>query len=120
LVEIRCKIARKLEVYDQSGAKLKKFTAKKLFERGVELWGLNWSKSGVKLKRFESLIVNWKSIYINPKPRTTMKMMLKFGADVEIWLEKNCIKSKVWDQLGVQLKESKVEGLNWNSTKFLN
>jgi hypothetical protein len=37
LVEIRCKIARKLEVYDQSGAKLKKFTAKKLFERGVEL-----------------------------------------------------------------------------------
>jgi hypothetical protein len=49
-----------------------------------------------------------------------MKMMLKFGADVEIWLEKNCIKSKVWDQLGVQLKESKVEGLNWNSTKFLN
>jgi len=37
LVEIRGKFARKLEVYGQLGAKLKKITAKNLFERGVEL-----------------------------------------------------------------------------------
>jgi hypothetical protein len=37
LVEIRGKFARKLEVYGQLGDKLKKFTVKDLFERGVEL-----------------------------------------------------------------------------------
>jgi hypothetical protein len=39
----------------------------------------------VKLKRFESLMVNGGSICINPRPRTTMKKTLKFKVDVEVW-----------------------------------
>jgi hypothetical protein len=42
----------------QLKAKLKKFAANDHFEKDVELWEPNWLKSGVKLKRFESLIVN--------------------------------------------------------------
>jgi hypothetical protein len=34
-----------------------KFIANDHFENGVELWGPNWMKSGVKLKRIESLMV---------------------------------------------------------------
>jgi hypothetical protein len=33
--------------------------------------------------------------------------MLKFRADIEIQQGQNCIKSKVWSQLGVKLKEIK-------------
>jgi len=58
LVEIRGKIERKIKVYGQLVVKLKKFAAKNLFEKSVEVWGQNWMKSGVKLKRIESLMVN--------------------------------------------------------------
>jgi hypothetical protein len=34
-----------------------KFVANDHFENGVELWGPNWMKSGVKLKRIEILMV---------------------------------------------------------------
>jgi hypothetical protein len=51
------------------------------FEKGAELWGLNWLKSNVKLKRIESLMVNWESICINPRPKTKIKK----GAEIQGW-----------------------------------
>jgi len=41
LVEIRGKIERKIKVYGQLVIKLKKFAAKNLFEKSVEVWGQN-------------------------------------------------------------------------------
>jgi hypothetical protein len=35
-------------------AKLKKFTVKDHFAKDVKLWGPNWLKSGVKLKRIKN------------------------------------------------------------------
>jgi len=35
-----------------------KFSAKDHFDKRIEFEGLNWLKSGVKLNRFESLMVN--------------------------------------------------------------
>ena len=42
----------------QLRAKSKKFTAKNHFAKGSKLWGPNWLKSRVKLKKFESIMVN--------------------------------------------------------------
>jgi hypothetical protein len=61
---------------------------------------LIWLKIEVKLKKIESLMVNWGSIYINPKLKITMKKALKFEAHIEIWRGQNYIKSKVWGKLG--------------------
>jgi hypothetical protein len=36
-----------------------------------------------------------------------MKKALKFEVDVKVQQGRNCIKSKVWDPSGVQLKEIK-------------
>jgi hypothetical protein len=58
LVEIRGKIARKLNFWDQLRAKLKKFATKNYFAKGVKLWEPNQLKLEVKLKKFKSLMVN--------------------------------------------------------------
>jgi hypothetical protein len=47
-------------------------------------------------------MVNWGSICINSKPMTKMKKALKFRADVEVQQGQNCIKPKVWGELGMQ------------------
>jgi hypothetical protein len=43
-----------------------------------------------------------------------MKNTLKFRAEVEIYQERNYIKSKVWSQLGMQLKKIKSQGNKLN------
>jgi hypothetical protein len=58
LIEIRGKIRRKSKFWGQLKAKLKQFAAKDHFGKGVKLWGPNWLKSGVKLKKFKSLMAN--------------------------------------------------------------
>ena len=54
-------------------AKLKKFVANKHFGKGTELQGPSWLKSWVKLKKFESLMVNQGLNCLNPRPMTKMK-----------------------------------------------
>jgi hypothetical protein len=56
LIEIRGKIAKKKK--DQLRIKLKKFVVNDHFEKDVELWGCNWLKLELKLKRFKSLMTN--------------------------------------------------------------
>jgi hypothetical protein len=58
LIEIGGKIQRKSTFWDQLRAKLKQFATKDHFGKGVKLWGPNWLKSWVKLKKFKSLIAN--------------------------------------------------------------
>jgi hypothetical protein len=58
LVQIRDQNVRKSKFLGQLMAKLKKFTANDHFAKDVKLWGPNWLKSGVKLKRIKSLMVN--------------------------------------------------------------
>ena len=58
MIQIRGEIARKLKVWSQFKAKLNKFIAIDHFAKGIELQGLNWLKSGVKLKKIKSLMVN--------------------------------------------------------------
>jgi hypothetical protein len=92
LVQIRSKITRKSKFWCQLGVKLKKFAANNHFVKGIELRGLNWLKSGVKLKKIKILMVNW-GLNINPRPRTNVKKELR--------QEQNCIKLEVYGQLGV-------------------
>ena len=75
----------------------------------------------MKLKRIESLIVNWGSICINSGQMTKMKKALKSGADNEVQQRQNCIKLKVYGQLKVQLKEIKSQKtkLNFDQTPKL-
>jgi limonene-1,2-epoxide hydrolase len=60
-------------------------------------------KSGVKLKRIESLMVNLHE----SKTKDQNKKTLKSRLDIEVWHGQNCIKLKVYGQLGVQLKDIK-------------
>jgi hypothetical protein len=60
-------------------------------------------KTGVKLKKIKSLIVNLHKFKIKGHNEKT----LKFGVDVEVFQGQNCIKLKVQGQLGMQLKEIK-------------
>jgi hypothetical protein len=52
------KIQRKSKFWGQLKAKLKQFAAKDHFGKGVKLRRPNWLKSGVKLKKFKSLMAN--------------------------------------------------------------
>jgi hypothetical protein len=52
-------------------------------------------------------MVNWRSICINPRPKIKMKKVLEFEADIEVRQGQNCIKLKIYGQLGVQCKEIK-------------
>ena len=97
----------KLEENQKFRVKLKKITTKDLSVKGIELRGPNWLKSGVKLKKIKSLMVNWRSICINPRPKIKMKKVLEFEADIEVRQGQNCIKLKIHGQLGVQCKEIK-------------
>jgi hypothetical protein len=58
LIEIKGKIARKSKFVGQLWAKLKKFEANDHFGKGIKLYGPNWLKSKVKLKRIKILMVN--------------------------------------------------------------
>jgi hypothetical protein len=60
LIEIKGKIARKSKFWGSLRAKLKKFTTNDHFVNDIELWQPNWLKSGMKLKRTESLMLNWR------------------------------------------------------------
>jgi len=95
------KIASQLKFWGQLGVKLKKFAAKDKFKKGDKLWGPNWLKSEVKLKKIESLMVNRGSNYINLRSMTKLKNMLQLEADFEIQQRQNCIKLEVWRKLKV-------------------
>jgi len=53
LIQIRDQNVRKSNFLGQLMAKLKKFTIKDHFAKDIKLWGPNWLKSGVKLKRIK-------------------------------------------------------------------
>jgi hypothetical protein len=55
------------------------------------------------LKKIESLMVNLRLNYINPRPRSKVQKALKSGVQIEVWQGLNCTKSKVQGKLGVQL-----------------
>jgi len=84
MVQIRGKVARKLNFLGQLRAKLKKFIANDHFVKSVELRELNWLNLGMKLKKINSLMVNWESNCINLGPRTNMKKIIKFRNDIEV------------------------------------
>jgi len=52
-LKLEGKIARKLEFLGQLGVKLKKFAVNDVSVKSTKLWGLNWQKPGVKLKKFK-------------------------------------------------------------------
>jgi len=61
-------------------------------------------KNRGEIEKIESLMVNWGLNCINLKPRTILQKACKYGAEVEVPQGPNCIKSKVYGQLEVQLK----------------
>jgi len=82
-----------LKVWGRLKAKLKKFTANDYFAKYVESWGPNLLKLKVKLKRIESLMVDWGSNCINQRPRIKKK-----GVKLQGWC---------WSLVGAKLHKIK-------------
>jgi phage portal protein BeeE len=60
-------------------------------------------ETGGEIEEIKILMVNQGLNYINSKPWTILKKADKFGVPIKVHQGLNCIKSKVYDQLRVQL-----------------
>jgi len=57
-----------------------------------------------EIEEIKSLMVNYGLNWRNPRPKTKMKRVPNFGAKIEIFQGLNCMKFKIWSQLGVYMR----------------